>query len=298
MKFGKLDHIQDVSFDLPNDHSVTTQLLSGAPRVSRILMGGTMWNIPQWVGKIYPLKTAKKNFITAYGDQFSTIELNATHYRLPTKETVRTWASSVREDFVFCPKFPQSISHYRRFQHCENITDEFLENILEFGEKLSVSFIQLPPHFSSEKAGQLIAFLTSLPRDMRFALEFRHPSWFDGNPAAEETWDAMRSLGISSIISDTAGRRDAVHMRLTTPHCIVRFGGNDLDPTDEVRLRDWVKRLKKWQAQGLHEFQLWMHQPESLNTPETCQLFARLVKEELGQDLFAPRLLHQQTSLF
>ena len=144
----------------------------------------------------------------------------------------------------------------------------------------------------------MIAYLESLPRDMRFALEFRHPSWFDGNTAAEETWDAMCALGIGSIISDTAGRRDAVHMRLTTPHCLVRFGGNDLDPTDELRLRDWAKRIKVWQNQGLQEFQLWMHQPESIHTPETCQLFARIIKEELGQDLFAPRLLNQQVSLF
>ncbi|MFM2000329.1 MAG: hypothetical protein RL204_2276, partial [Bacteroidota bacterium] len=119
MKYGKLDSIEGVDFTLPKDHKQTKSLLAGMPVDLTILQGGTMWNIPEWVGKIYPLKTPKKDFLREYAKQFSTIELNATHYRTPTKETVLSWVEAVPESFKFCPKFPQSISHYRRFKNCD-----------------------------------------------------------------------------------------------------------------------------------------------------------------------------------
>lgn len=298
MKFGKLDNIEGVDLSLPKDHPDTKQSLKKGDGNLKVFQGGTMWNIPEWLGKIYPEKTRKMDFIKAYGKQFSTIELNATHYKIPTSEVLLKWKNEMPEDFIFCPKFPQTITHYRRFNNCEHITDEFLEVILLFEKMLGSSFIQLPPHYSNAKANDLIMYLESLPRDMKFALEFRHESWFDGSTASEEVWSAMRSLGIGSVITDTAGRRDAVHMRLTTPDCIVRFGGNELHKTDEQRLSDWVDRIAKWKNQGLETFHLWMHQPGSILTPETCRLFGDLIKKEMNMSIKIPDLLQNQTSLF
>lgn len=298
MKYGKLDSIEGVDFTLPKDHKQTKSLLTGTPVDLTILQGGTMWNIPEWVGKIYPLKTPKKDFLKEYAKQFSTIELNATHYRTPTKETVLSWVEAVPENFKFCPKFPQSISHYRRFKNCDQVTDDFLNVVLEMGSHLSTSFIQLPPNYKSDKSAELISYLSSLPRDFEVAIEFRHESWFDGNSQSEEVWSALQELGIGSVLSDTAGRRDAVHMRLTTPKCIVRFGGNNMDASDEVRLNDWVDRIGKWKKKGLQEFQLWMHQTNSIVTPETCVYFSEVVKSKLNIDVQRPQFYTGQTALF
>jgi len=298
VKYGKLDNIEGVDFTLPEDHKKTKTVLNGKSPIPLILQGGTMWNIPEWVGKIYPLKTPKKDFLNAYAQQFSTIELNATHYRTPTKETVRSWVDVVPVSFQFCPKFPQSISHYRRFKNCDQVTDDFLTVVLEMGNHLSTSFIQLPPNYKSDKSDELITYLASLPRDFKVAIEFRHESWFDENAQAEEVWSALVELGIGSVMSDTAGRRDAVHMRLTTPNCIVRFGGNNMDATDETRLNDWVDRIASWQKMGLQEFQLWMHQTNSIVTPETCIYFSKEVKSKLGIDVKRPFLYSNQQELF
>lgn len=298
MKYGKLDNVEGIEFSLPKDHLQTENVLRGGVSNTAILQGGTMWNIPAWVGKIYPVKTPKKDFLSAYGKQFSTIELNATHYRTPTKETVLSWINVVPDSFQFCPKFPQSISHYRRFKNCEQVTDEFLSVVSEMGSQLSTSFIQLPPNYKSDKSGELISYLESLPRDFDVAIEFRHDSWFDGNSQAEEVWSAMQELNIGSIISDTAGRRDAVHMRLTTPKCIVRFGGNNLHSSDYSRLNDWIERIGMWRQNGLKEFQLWVHQTDSLVTPETCVYFADAAAKELRISVKRPQLLSEQSQLF
>lgn len=290
MKFGKLSDITNVDFTLPNDHSGTRDALKSGTHELVIRQGGTMWSIPEWIGKIFPERTPKKDLMRAYGTAFATIELNATHYKIPTKQVVHNWYEAMPDGFVFCPKFPQLISHYRRFKNCEGLTDEFLEAILELGEKLSFAFIQLPPNFTSDHSEVLASYLMTLPADMKFALEFRHESWFVPNERSFGIWNLMKQRGIASVIADTAGRRDAVHMRLTTPHCIVRFGGNELHTTDSQRLEAWVDRIAQWKEDGLEEFQLWIHQPDSILTPETSQLFAGMVKKRLDLTVKAPTI--------
>lgn len=298
MKFGKVEDISGIDFSLPADHTATDLVLKGPARIPPVYAGGTMWNIPEWIGKIFPPGTPKKNLIAAYGRAFGTIELNATHYKIPEISVVRRWYEEVPADFIFCPKFPQLISHYRRFKNSEGLTDEFLTAISELKEKLSFSFIQLPPNYTADKSGELLTYLSSLPRDMKFALEFRHESWFSGHPGAEEVWHGMKENSITSVISDTAGRRDAVHMRLTSPHCIVRYGGYDMDQTDKKRLDDWIGRIENWSERGLEEFQLWIHQPNSISTPETAIYFSDRIKNRMNIRVKVPSLISGQKTLF
>ncbi len=295
MKFGKLDHIEGLDWRLPELHPQSSRVFSGGRTTTSVYSGGTMWNIPEWIGKVYPPKTPKKNFLKEYAKQFSTIELNATHYRTPTQQTVSDWLEQSAGTIKFCPKFPQSISHYRRFSNCESITDEFLEAILNFKESLSFSFIQLPENLGLSRQKELLNYLRYLPRDMNFALELRHSEWFQGSASAEEVWSAMEELNITSIVSDTGGRRDAVHMRFTTPNIIVRFGGNNLHASDYERLNDWIRIIEGFANNGLIEFQLWMHQTNSLLTPETLIYFSQALKKQVGIFCQAPTILAPDT---
>ena len=93
---------------------------------------------------------------------------------------------------------------------------------------------------------------------------------------------------MGSVISDTAGRRDALHMRVTAPFVLVRFGGYEGHASDETRLALWAQRIAEWKDQCLPEFHLLVHQPDSIHTPDTCRQFARLVKQHAGLDVQAP----------
>ncbi len=295
VKYGKVDDIRGIDFSLPQDHPQTLQVLNNDATVPfELFAGGTMWNIPAWKGKVFPQKTPAKAMIGEYCRQFGTIELNATHYKIHPPETTSRWASEAPERFRFCAKFPQLISHFRRFKNCEGLTDEFINAILAFGKKRGPSFIQLPPNFGPKHAPQLIDYLKKWPLELELAIEFRHPEWFSGEPPAEDVWQLLGERGIGAVISDTAGRRDAVHMRCTAPFLVLRFGGYDLDPSDTRRLTDWVDRLQNWKARGLQHAYLLVHQADSITTPETCILFGKLAKEKLGVDIHTPELITDQ----
>ena len=294
MKFGKLDHIEEVDFSLPEDHAVTSKVLDGAPFKTKIQLGGTMWNIRPWKGTWYPEGTRIKDFGMAYCQLFNTIELNATHYKIHPPEIVRKWKSWADKGFTFCPKFPNLITHYRQFLNCEALTDEFFVAVSEFKELMGPCFSQLPERTAPTQAAKIQKYLMTLPTDVKIHIEFRHEGWFQNSPEVEDTWQLIEELGIGSVITDTAGRRDALHMRLTNKTLILRFGGNELDPTDSQRLAEWAQRIKQWSDHGLEEVQMWMHQPDSVLTPETLLIF----EQELNKVGIESNVFDQQSTLF
>ena len=299
MKFGKLEDISGIEFILPPDHPHTLNNLAlQRLKEKKIYMGGTMWNIPKWKGKIYPAKTKADQMGPEYCKQFSTIELNATHYKIHGPEIITKWKNFSTKEFMFCPKFPNLITHYRRFLNSEELTAEFLLAISHFEEKLGPSFIQLRPDYSPKYANRLVDYLKTIPEDFNLALEFRHPEWFARNAEAEKVWKLIEERNITAVISATAGRRDALHMRMTSDTLILRFGGYDLDPSDEIRLAQWADRIKYWIENGLNNVHIWMHQFNSIKTPETCILFGKMLEEKTGISVKVPSMVQEQRSLF
>jgi uncharacterized protein YecE (DUF72 family) len=88
----------------------------------------------------------------------------------------------------------------------------------------------------------LFAYLATLPKDLQFFVEVRHPDWFSDAKAAKELFDKLRELNIGAIIADAAGRRDCVHMHLTVPKAFIRFTGNSLHTQT---MQGWMTGLKE-----------------------------------------------------
>ncbi len=296
VKYGKIpdedqvDLLPGVDFSLPPDHVDTKSgLASGLGEGTfHVRAGGTMWTIRPWRGSVYPEKAPQRTWPVHYGAAFGNIELNATHYRIHPPERMAKWAEGMPPDFRFCAKFPAIISHYRRFNDCVGPTDDFVMGLDALGAKRGPSFVQLPPHFAPHHGDRLVDYLKQWPEEFEVAVEFRHPGWFEGGAEAERVWDAMAQLRIGSVISDTALRRDAVHMRMTAPFLLLRFGGYQGHPSDRHRLLEWCQRLAIWRDQGLQSVDLLVHQPDSEHTPETCRLFAELALSSLGVEVRTP----------
>jgi uncharacterized protein YecE (DUF72 family) len=263
-------------FKLAPDHADNVRGLAGGQGLGNVRSGGTMWTVRGWRGSVYPEKDPQRTWIGHYGRAFQSLELNATHYKIHPPERMKIWADAMPEGFKFCPKFPAIITRYRKFNNCEGPTDDFIEALLALGDKLGTSFIQLTPQFMPRHGEKLARYLEAWPRELKMAIEFRHPGWFEGGADAEAIWAQMTAQGVGSVLSDTALRRDAAHMRMTAPQTIIRFGGYAGHPSDQKRLQAWSERIKAWTAQGLDELDFLVHQPDSLATPATCEAFNQL----------------------
>lgn len=298
MKFGKLEHIEGIDFSLPANGEVTKQLFKQLEPNNgpKFYTGGTQFGRPEWIGEWFPAKTKSTDFLIHYQRMFNTIELNATHYRVFPHKTVKGWADKVNDEFRFCPKWPQTVSHRRRFQNSQDITDDFLASIFTLENKLGPCFIQLPPNFTAQKAEQLFHYLHDLPRDLRLTVEFRHESWFEAEN--QSFFEELLNLEVGACMSDTAGRRDAVHMQLTAPFVLMRFGGYELHPTDYARIDEWNERFKTWTDQGIKEVYVLLHQPDSIKTPETLIHWNQLINKQFNQQLPIPSRVSEQGSLF
>ena len=272
MKFGKVpeNELNKVDFSLRPEPEGNKLVLPGKPVAKPLLyVGCANRGTKEWIGKIYPKGTKEANYLDQYVLHFNSIEFNATHYQVYGPDVIGRWAEKAQgRDFKFSPKVPQVISHYSNFINTDQLTTSFLEGILAFGEYLGPIFLQVSETYSPANRKNLYSYLRSLPTDLTFFLEVRHPDWLVDGPVKKELFDTLRALKIGAVITDTAGRRDCAHMELTIPKAFIRYVGNSLHPTDYTRMDMWVKRMKYWLDQGLEEIYFFMHTHGEIHAPE------------------------------
>lgn len=274
MKFGKLETLADATFVLPPPHPLLHKILAGKPvQQPQLRVGCSVWTERGYKGRIIPPKTPQKLFLEAYAQQLPTVEMNGTHYYLPRPEIVEGWKAAVPDGFKFCPKVPQFISHRRDMLANAEMTEKFLLLMFSLEDHLGPAILQLPPYFGPERLPQLALLLEHLPKDFELALELRHPAWFADPGVQDEVFALMEACGVHAVISDVGGRRDALHMRLSSKKLLLRFNGHNLHPTDYQRLDDWALQLQAWLAQGLEEAYIFMHQPEQAYGAELSRYF-------------------------
>ena len=287
MEFGKVlpSELAHIEFKLPQDDPRTIQALKRGHGLKRFGVGAPVWGAKTWLGKVYPNGTGPKDFLSHYARQFNSIELNTTHYRIPDRETIERWQATTPEGLLFCPKFPQEISHHFPLSGRESLVKEFVGAVMGLGNRLGMSFLQLPPTFAPEDLGDLARFLKQLPAGFSIAVEVRHPAFFREHRLRDEYYDLMQTAGAHVVITDVAGRRDVLHLSLPTPRLMVRLIGNDLHPTDDVRISDWIARLQSWLKLGLEEVEFFIHQPGDTTAPDLIAKFIDQLNPACGLSL-------------
>ncbi|MBL0744107.1 DUF72 domain-containing protein [Chryseolinea lacunae] len=293
MEFGKVENndIGQVDFTLPPDAPGTQAILTknkALGHTPQIFVGCAKWGRKDWVGKIYPKKTKEADFLNHYSKHFNCIELNATFYRMPTQAQTSGWAAKVGDDFKFCPKFTDQITHIKRLKDVREKTDQFLEGISGFKNKLGPIFLMPHPGMGPKTLETMEAFIQGLPKDVDLFLELRHPEWFSNAEANKNVFDMMERTKAGAIITDASGRRDCVHMHLTTPEAFIRFVGNGLHPTDYTRIDAWVQRMKVWMETGIDKIYFFMHQHEEIHSPELSKYLIQQLNKHCGTHIPEP----------
>jgi uncharacterized protein YecE (DUF72 family) len=301
MDFGRVpeNELDQVNFRLPAEPPENKLVLKGTPlKNPGIYIGCTNWGRKEWIGKIYPNNTKEAKFLNEYVKHYNSIELNATHYKLYNPDDIRKWVAKVNGvDFKFCPKVYQGISHSGLLNDKQFLTDTFLQGITAFGEHLGPVFLQVSDKFGPSRREELFLYLSTLPTDVSFFLEVRHPDWFVP-PHSAQLFEQLKKLKIGAVITDTAGRRDCCHMHLTVPKTFIRYVGNSLHPTDYPRIDAWVERIKYWLENGLQSVYFFMHMRDEAKSPELTVYLVEKLNKACGLDLKMPQFVDKPLTLF
>lgn len=286
MKFGKVDDPSKIDFTLPPDHPETARVLKEKGDTSskpEIFVGCAKWNRADLKG-FYPRGT--KDELEYYSTQFNSIELNATFYRPFGADQFKTWGGKTPADFKFFPKLNQEVSHWKRLNQAGDITRILVDNALALEEKLGMLFLQLRDDFKPKDISRMETFLKEFPKEAPLAVEVRNEEWFK-EPVATEIYNMLEAYNATNIIVDTAGRRDMLHMRLTTPYAFVRYVGANVD-SDYDRLDDWLDKLEPWIEQGIKGIYFFIHQNLEQASPLLAGHFIEGLNKRFGYDLKVP----------
>ena len=290
MKFGRIDDISSLDLTLPAEYKGNEAILKKLPTAEKqnIYIGGTKWGRKEWIGTLFPAEAKEKDLLYHYGQMFNSIELNATFHRFPSESWISKWKDQVPEGFKFCPKVYSSVSHRYYLNNTERLMDDFLVRVQGLEEKLGCIFLQLSDKFAPKQMERLILFVERLPRDIDFAMEFRHAGWFADEKVIDELHDLCLQNDVGLVLTDAPGRRDVLHMRLSCAVAMVRFVGHDLHPSDYQRMDQWVDRLAYWHANGLRDFYFLIHQHDEMDMLKSCQYFAEKVNEKMNAGVNIP----------
>ncbi|KQR91874.1 hypothetical protein ASG01_12780 [Chryseobacterium sp. Leaf180] len=287
MKFGQVDDPSNIDFTLPKDHPRTQEILAEHKQgIDTISVGCAKWNKTDLKG-FYPKGT--KDELTYYATQFNSIELNATFYGMPTPEQVETWKEKTPEDFKFFPKITNTVSHFRRLLNIDDVVTQFASAVLHFDKKLGMVFLQLHDNFKPKDYERLEQFVNKWPKEVPLAIELRNTEWFTDDEILDKTCELFEKNNITNIIVDTAGRRDMLHMRLTTTSAFIRYVGANHE-SDYDRLNDWVERLTKWKKEGLENLYFFVHQNLEKASPLLSAHFIQELNKSWKTDLKIPQM--------
>ncbi|MDY7395033.1 DUF72 domain-containing protein [Aureibaculum sp. 2210JD6-5] len=296
MKFGKVEHPENIDFTIPKDHPKTKGILQKTKSDSslEVYVGCAKWNRQDLKG-FYPRGT--KDELVYYSTQFNSIELNATFYRFFPPEQFEKWYEKTPTDFKFFPKLNQEISHWKRLNEVEESVKNYIYAASNLKEKLGTIFLQMHSNFAPKDMDKVVAFAENWPKSIALAIEFRHTDWYNDPKVAEELYKLLEENNIANVLVDTAGRRDLMHMRLTSNEAFIRYVGAN-HKSDYDRLDDWVFRLKQWVELGLNKIHFFVHQNLELASPLLSAHFIKNLNKELVTNLTIPKLDSSPNTLF
>lgn len=288
MKFGKVDDPSSIDFTLPEDHVQTKEVLQKfAPKsFNAISIGCAKWNKKD-LKNFYPRGT--KDELVYYSQQFNSIELNATFYRMWPLEQFQKWHNKTVDDFKFFPKVPRLISHIKRLNEVDDLVTDYTSNLLGLNEKLGMVFLQMPENFQPKWIDRLPGFFKKWPREIPLSFEVRHHDWHHDQAVSDELNAMLQEYNIANVITDSAGRRDLLHMRLTSDTAFVRYNGANHE-SDYSRLDDWVDRIEEWYKLGLKNLYFFVHQNLEKASPLLSAYFIKKMNERFELDLRIPQL--------
>lgn len=215
------------------------------------MIGTSGWQYRRWRGDFYPADLPAKHWLRFTAENFNSVEVNSSFYRMPKPEYLRTWGEIARQanpDFLFSLKLYMWFTRFKRLRLAAEdlrILQDFLKNSKQLGKSLGPILIQLPPGLKCsleilEKfCKQLKTCARKLGGKFLFAIEFRRKSWL-----VPEVYAILKKYKIAFVISDSP--RWPTDIVRTADFVYVRFHGQPqlfASPYAKTDLEHWAEKI-------------------------------------------------------
>jgi len=266
-----------------------------------LLIGADGWSWDDWVGGLYPSGTPKSEYLKEYSRHYRTVEVDSTFYRIPKKDAVRKWYDQTPADFYFAAKVPRGVTHTGFSGDYRSRLDYFVEVMRTLEKKLGPLLFQFRYYRQSEFPSvdafvdALEPVLTSLPPDLRFAVEIRNPEW-----VAPQLLECLRRHNTAFTLVDHpwAEKVDVLMKRMnviTADFCYIRWLGHQTalekvtdrwdrlvaDKTEATSR--WVKVLKDLLARDINTIYGFYRNRYAGYAPGSIELLKNLWQKEEPQ---------------
>ncbi len=210
-----------------------------------VRIGCSGWVYPEWRGVLYPEGLPQRRWLARYAEQFDTVEVNSTFYRLASPKAVADWVEQTPKGFLFTCKASRYLTHVKRLTGVAEGVRRFYEPLeaMKRARKMGPTLWQLPETFHRDDE-RLEGALRALPPG-RHCFEFRHPSWF-----ADDVYEMLRRHRAALVIGDDPKRPFQTH-EITADWTFIRFhrgrcGRNGQYSRGE--LQPWKRRIAAWRS--------------------------------------------------
>lgn len=215
--------------------------------MKHIYVGTSGYQYKGWSQKFYPEDVKKKDWLRYYANNFNSVEINASFYRLPEASTFTNWAEQVPNDFRFAIKGSRYVTHQKRLREPEEPIDRLFNRAQALGPKLGVvlwQFVERWP-FDEERLVRLEYFCQQLhkhkmAKTIPQAFELRHPSWFN-----DQLYDTLRRYDYALVINQSSKwpvvevqTASWTYARFHGPKALYASGYNDR------QLKGWAAKLQ------------------------------------------------------
>jgi uncharacterized protein YecE (DUF72 family) len=215
-----------------------------------VRVGCSGWQYDDWRGRLYPKGLGTTRWLARYAEEFDTVEVNSTFYRLASRDAVARWVDETPPGFLFAAKASRYLTHVRRLNEIEDGIHRYYERIMPLVEagKLGPVVWQFPANFrrQGDALERLAAALELIPAG-RHCFEFRHESWFH-----PELYAVLRGHGAALVIGDHPkwpfqARELTADWTLVRLHHGRRGRRGNYSPTE---LEEWARRIAQWRRRA------------------------------------------------
>lgn len=210
-----------------------------------IYLGCSGWYYDHWIGLFYPPDKDKSEWLGYYTKFFNTVEVNASFYRLPFPNMLKSWYRKTPQDFIFTLKANKNITHTKPPGKNKGLIKRFCQLSDVLKEKLGCILFQFPPSLKKDLK-LLETFLKLLDKEKKNVIEFRHKSWY-----SKDVYEILMDYNVAYCIVSAPGL--PTHIEVTRDFSYIRWHGKKhwySDNYSEGELKEWANVIKKLREKG------------------------------------------------